>query len=299
MRKPDFFIVGAPKCGTSSLQAYLAQHPEIHIPLGPPREPHFFLPEIRPNPMSEKEYLGLFDAGTGCRRAGEKSVWYLYAPAVAQRIFDFNPASGIIVMLRQPADMLYSLHAQLRYSMQEDIADFHEAVEAEPDRREGRRIPPGCRWPALLWYRDVMCFSDQLERYFERFGREKVCVLIFDDFVRDPPGSYEQVLRFLGVEPSFRPEFVNHNPNKLVRSRRLMYWRHNYPQWMRSLGRAVMPSQSLRNGLMSMLTGINTRRAPRPPLDPELRAKLRREFRPEVEKLARLLGRDLTPWMET
>ncbi|MFO8090232.1 MAG: hypothetical protein R6U13_10380 [Desulfatiglandaceae bacterium] len=215
-----------------------------------------------------------------------------------KKIIDFNPESDIIVMLRSPVDMLYSLHAQLWYNQNEDIEDFSEALKAEKERKEGCRLPPGCLWPSKLFYREVARFSVQVERYFEVFGREKVLVLIFDDFVRDTAAAYAQVLRFLNVDDSFQPDFGVQNPNTKPRSKRLMFLRHNYPKWVREVGRVFLPSQKIRNGIMGKLTELNTRVEKRPPMDPELRSKLQEEFRPEVERLSELLGRDLMYWVE-
>lgn len=158
MQKPDFFIVGAPKCGTTSLKRYLDAHPEIYIPKKP-TEPHFF------------------------------------------------------------------------------------------------------------------------------------------DFVEDTLLAYSRVLKFLDVDDAFEPDFNVYNPNTKPRSKRAMYLRYNYPQWVKKLGRVALPSQNLRNAVMAGLTGLNTRQEKRPPMDPEVRADLQREFRPEVETLSELLDRDLMHWV--
>lgn len=299
MPKPDFFIVGAAKCGTSSLRGYLMEHPEIFIPPAPPIEPHYFFQEAWRSPISLREYLSLFEKAGAFKRRGEKSVWYLYGETVPQRIFDFAPQADIIVALRNPIDMLYSLHSQFLYGRNEDIEDFAEALDAEEDRKQGRRIPPGCRWKPMLFYREVARYSVQLERYFKVFGREKVLVLIFDDMVGNTPETYARVLRFLGVDNTFRPDFSVHNPNKVARSKRLMYLRQNYPEWARRLGAALLPAKKARNALMGTFTRLLTKETKRPPMPTETRRKLESEFRPEVERLSELLGRDLTHWVES
>lgn len=296
MPKPDFFIVGAPKCGTTSLARYLSQHPDVFIPSGPPREPHYFLPAAKRDPLDRDEYLQLFEPGAGCRRVGEKSVWYLYAPEVPRRIAEFEPDARIIVMLRNPADMLHSLHSELLTTRTENIEDFGEALRAEEDRKEGRRIPPGCDWPPMLFYSDVGRYSVQLGRYVETFGRDRVHVILFDDFVSDTPAAYRDVLRFLDVDSAFRPDFRVHNPNTKPRSPWLSYLRHNYPRWLRTLGQLLLPSEQLRRAIMDAIDSVNTKRQDREPMSPRLRQRLAREFRPEVQKLEDMLDRDLGEW---
>ena len=216
------------------------------------------------------------------------------------RIAGFNPDSQIIVMLRNPVEMLYSYHSQLVYSRNEDIESFEGALRAEEARKkEGRRIPRGCRWPPLLFYRDIGSFSRPLERYFETFGRQNVLVLIFDDFVADTEKVYLQTLQFLGVNEGFRPEFRVYNANTRARSGWLMYLRYNYPRWVQRLVRALLPSRSLRDALKGVFQKMNTSEEKRPPMDPALRSRLRREFEPEVEKLSELLGRDLSHWVSS
>ena len=132
MRKPDFFIVGAPKCGTTAMYQWLDAHPEVFVPV---KEIHYFgadLDHRRPE-VSAERYNGLFEpASTAHKAVGDVGVWYLMSETAAQEIHAYNPDARIIIMLRRPAQMLYSLHSQLLYSGEEDIADFGEALAAEP-----------------------------------------------------------------------------------------------------------------------------------------------------------------------
>src|SRR3989339_415720 len=137
MRKPDFFIVGAPKSGTTAMCTYLKQHPEIFMP--EKKESHFFGTDLNsPRFIRDKKiYLSLFSKAKDERRVGESSVWYLYSKKAASEIKEFSPSASIIIMLRNPVDMLYSQHSQFLYNGNEDIACFEEALNAEQDRRRG------------------------------------------------------------------------------------------------------------------------------------------------------------------
>lgn len=295
MRKPDFFIVGAPKCGTTAMQDYLSQHPEIFMPK---KELHFFGSDIRFNYRrhSEKEYLSYFKDAKDEKRVGEASVWYLYSKRAAYEIKEFNPSAQIIIMLRNPVEVLYSLHSQFLYSGNEDIVDFKAALEAEEDRKRGLRIPKTVYWVNGLYYRETVRFSEQVRRYFDVFGRENVHVIIFDDFEADVAKVYKETLCFLGVSEDFQLAFRIINPNKRIRSKFLRdYLLINPPQIAQSFAKVVMP-QRLRQGLIKALKWYNTRYEPRPPIDTELRKCLQAEFAPEVERLSELSERDLTHW---
>ncbi|MBA2556652.1 MAG: hypothetical protein H0V12_04785, partial [Chloroflexi bacterium] len=145
--RPDFFIPGAPKSGTSSMYEYLRQHPEIYLPSL--KEPRHFCPDQDSGSdrdglffvRDRDEYLALYAGVRGEKRIGDASVQYLYSRVAAERIREFNPDARFIVMLRNPVHMAYSLHGQRLAGGGEDIEDFGEALEAEADRREGRRLP--------------------------------------------------------------------------------------------------------------------------------------------------------------
>ena len=116
MRKPDFFIVGAPKGGTTAMNAYLGQHPEIFI--AERKELHFFGTDLdfsSPR-ITQEQYLSCFSEVQNEKRVGETSVWYLYSKQAAVEIKKFCPSANIIIMLRNPVDMLYSQHSQFLYN---------------------------------------------------------------------------------------------------------------------------------------------------------------------------------------
>ncbi len=293
-RKPNFFIVGAPKCGTTAMNDYLEKHPEIFIP--EIKEVHFFGSDLHFTKGALRDpdaYLALFQ-GARESRLGEASVWYLYSRSAATEIHAFNPDAKIIVMLRDPVDMLYSQHSQFLYNGNEDILDFREALAAEGERKAGRRIPATAHLTDGLFYSETVKYAEQVGRYFKTFGRDNVHVILYDDFRADLPGTYRETLRFLGVREGFAPEFAVVNPNKRARSKTLRNFVQEPPEGVKRLGRLFFP-RSVRQRVMKRLDQANIRYEARAPLDPALRAELRHRFAPEVEKLSRLLGREL-PW---
>jgi hypothetical protein len=297
--RPNFFIVGAPKCGTTALYAYLRQHPDVFMP--DTKEPNFFgtdLERRRSQRLTEDQYLSLFEPAGDAKRIGEASVRYLYSRTAAREIAEFAPGALAIIMLRDPVEVMYSMHAELVFSGAEDLEDFAEALAAEDDRRAGLRIPPGANKPSALFYRDTARFAQQVERYFDVFGRERVHAIVYDDFHADPLDAYRGTLRFLTLDDSFAPRMDVVNPSKRPRSRLVQRLIQRPPGLVRGLVRAALPAQRRKRMYRAAKT-LNARAQPRQPMDPELRRRLREEFAPEVDHLGTLLGRDLSAWSRT
>jgi len=275
---------------------YLKQHPEIFIPER--KEIYFFgsdlmLQRARP---TEQEYCSYFIAAKDEKRVGEASVFYLYSSLAATEIKAFCSAARILVMLRNPIDMMYALHSQRLYSDNEDIDDFEEALEAEEDRRRGFRTYKKARNVVGSWYRSVAHYTQQVKRYFDVFGQGQVHVVIFDDLKDNPAQVYYDTCAFLEVDTNFLPKLRVVNANKRIRSKAVSNFLHYPPPAIRRF----LPLLGLRpaphTGFEGWLKNLNTKYEPRPHIKPELRNRLLAEFAPEVQQLSELLGRDLTHW---
>lgn len=292
---PNFFIAGAPKCGTTALYAYLRQHPDVFMP--DVKEPHFFGSDLgfryRRRPSPEK-YRSYFRGSAGRIRIGEASVWYLYSTRAATEIRAAVPDARIIAMVRNPVEMIPSLHAQFVYNGHEDLT-LGEALDAQPARARGERIPPAANFPNGLLYTRVATFSEQLQRYFEVFGRDGVHVIVFDDFQASPATAYADAVQFLGISAEHAPDFTVVNPNKVVRSIKFSRLVNRPPEWARRIGRAVVPEGGRRR-VHDLLMRPNIRYRPREAPDPSIQERIRILMSDEVERLGSLLGRDLGHW---
>jgi len=299
VKKPNFFIVGAPKCGTTAMNEYLKQHPEIFIP--DIKEVHYFGSDLKfritgwERPRRE-DYLGLFEKAQNYKAIGEASVWYLYSETAAKEIKLFNPAARIVIMLRNPVDMIYSLHSQYVYEGNEDISEFGAALDAEEKRKQGERIPAHTYLIGSLFYTDVAKYSKQVQRYIEIFEREKILVIIYDDFRENAAGEYKKTLRFLNVDDNFEVDMKVINPSKIVRSRDLQRIMMNPPKMLLRVGSHLKIPLKMQSIAMEKIRAFNTRYKKRSSMDMELRQALKREFRDDVERLSLLLGRDLSFW---
>ena len=134
------------------------------------KEPHFFGRDLySPRFIRDEErYLSLFYGAESHKRAGEASVYYLCSKRAAKEIKEFSPSACIIIMLRNPADMIYSLHSQRLYSGHENISDFEAALEAEEERKRGLRCPkiPTPSWPCFTArWRDIQSRSEDTLRF--------------------------------------------------------------------------------------------------------------------------------------
>jgi hypothetical protein len=302
-RKPDFFIVGAPKSGTTAMADYLNQHPDIFIPKA--KDSHFFgsdlhfINNITHPPtlfrVQEKTYLSWY-SGRREKRLGEASVLYLYSRKAATEIRDFNPDANVIITLRNPVDMIYSLHGHFLADLNEDIADFSEALSAEKERKRGEKLPDTVYSIDGLFYRDVAKYAEQIERYLEVFGHDKVHIIIFEDLRDSTAEIYKETLRFLDVSEDYQPVFQVVNPAKQLRSRSLQRFIISPPRilmpFAKNLARRVWFGRLVKRTLSS----LNVKHERRPSMDSGTRKQLLDEFAPEIERLERLIGRDLSEW---
>lgn len=293
--RPNLFIIGAPKCGTTGLYTYLRNHPEVFM--SPMKEPDFFASDVcghQRKITSVPEYLNCFSGANGEKTIGEASVAYLSSRTAPQEIKAFSPASRIIIMLRNPVDVMHAQHSQRIFDNMEHIRDFEAAVDSEQDRkwRSGRFkgekiIRPG--------YREVAQFSGPVRRYLDIFGRENVNVVIYDDVRSDTAAAYGEVLRFLQLGPIPEVQCPVVNANRRVRNMAIQEFVRHPPKLVRRLARTVMP-QNLRSGTGEFLRRLNTVCEPAAPLSENLRRRLAGECKPDIEELSSLLGRDLSHW---
>lgn len=285
MRRPNLFIVGAPRCGTGSLWSYLKGHPEIFM--SEEKELYFFDGDLRSENWQQppiQRYLQHFTAAGDQKKLGEASPSYLRSRGAATAIKAFNRSAQIIIMLRNPVDVMYSLHSEALHG-REPIVDFETALQTDTNRR-GRD---------LVGYREFVDFPEQVRRYFDAFGRENVHIIFYDDLKEDSTKVCQNTLRFLGVRVSYAASFPHVHHNREVRYERVHRVLMQRPRDLRRIAR-VMP-RWLRSRIALSVFNSNTVVRLRPPMRPELRERLQQEFRPKIEELSKLLGRDLSGWI--
>ena len=281
--KANFFIAGMPRSGTTSLYTYLKQHSEIFLSLY--KEPHFFSSDLTQSSYNIQDidlYDSLFQGAGDKKIRGEGSVWYLTSQVAAKAIKDYNPQARIIIMLRNPVDMIYSLHSLYLRTGNEDIVDFSTAIQAIPRRKQGDSIPSGAYFPEGLIYTEVGLYYDKIKGFLDVFGAGSIHFVIFDKFSQDTATCYSEILEFLGVDSSFKAQFDSRKASSLVRGKVIEQIRCAHP---------------VVKEMLSRKTGKDSHMGPkRPPLSQEIRVELNAHFSGDLEKTSRLIGRDLTHW---
>ncbi|MCC7419050.1 MAG: sulfotransferase domain-containing protein [Planctomycetaceae bacterium] len=303
MTRPNLFVVGAPKCGTTALFEYLRTHPEISF--STLKEPHYFADDLPGNRdvQTLDDYHRLFGSARPHHKVvGEASVLYLMSAVAIPNIRRYNPAARIIAMVRNPAEMAVSLHQQLVYSFYENHRDFSMGWSLQERRRQGFDIPPGCRDAAVLQYSRTCRLGEQLARLYAHFPREQVHVIVHDDLKRTPLAVYRETLRFLGVSDDGRTSFPTVNRQKRHRVDWLGRWLVSPPAFLNRWRDRMIRDYGTRRSLFSRVAvGLgrtlerwNSAGTFRNPLNTTTRHRLLETFRDDVAHLSDLLGRNLS-----
>jgi len=292
--------VGAPKCGTTSMFYYLTQHPNVYNLLL--KEPHFLcsdFPRLR-GVDDDAHYFGLFSRAAAEHLAvGEASMTYMYSDVALQRIREINPAARIILLVRNPADMVYSWHSHSLTTLNEDQADFEKAWALQGERSHGRQLPPRCLEPFFLQYRQLGMLGHYLQKIYAQFPAQSVKVIFHDDMKTDIRATYDDLVTFLGLPPYEDASFRLMNVNKTIRNRFIARltdrnagsrYTRKFQFFKKALG---LEQFSIRTRLRKFNRVSTKRREMRP----EFRRILLDEFKPDIRLLAELTGRNLDHWL--
>jgi Sulfotransferase family len=285
-RWPSVFVVGAPKAGTTSIYFYLSKMPGIHM--SRIKEPNYFSHRIVPSdaryrPIRDKTaYLKLFRGAASGDLLGEASPTYLHDPDAPSLIRQASPCARIIVTLRDPVDLMFSLYRSL---LGKGI--IYDSFEAAVTRRLNNE--------PVNWYKpqlrvEFAFYYAALRRYVDVFGVDRIKVLIFEELTRDPAGAMRTVAQFLELpEPKFNEELRTYNRSAVSRSR---------------LARSVLANRTITQtaerilgpGLRRYLRDrLLVRPAAAPAMEEAARDALVALYAEDVARTARLLGRPL-PW---
>ena len=220
-KKPNLFIVGAPKCGTTFLYQYLKKHPDIYFPNF--KEPHFFGSDLKRKndayDLTLKDYENLFNSNKTI--IGEASTFYLFSKKAANEIYNYNPNAKIIIMLRDLVDLVHSLHSQFVFSGDEIIEDFSKALELEESRLNGNNIPNQTTIVNKLFYiTNILSVPNNIKSYISLFGIENIKFISLKDIKENPSIIYKDTLDFLNIDSSFKiDDFKIVNKNKIYKNK--------------------------------------------------------------------------------
>lgn len=303
LRGPNTFLIGAPKCGTTALMSYLADHPEVYV--STPKEPFYWakdLPaaphELRPGSL--EEYLEMFAAATPEQSVlAEGSTSYLRSVDAVPEILKFNPEARFIVMLRNPVEVVQAFHMEQLYSQHEDVEDFAEAWTVQEARERGEQMPKRSEGGDFVLYRRAATFSDQIARFYAAVPEDQRLTILFDDFKTDTAAVYRRTLAFLGLPDDGRESFEKVNASHAQRfpglARFVLYPPKPLERPMRALRKALLDNPP--PGIAQLKAMMNVKKD-RSAVAPEVLADIRAYFAPEVTQLETLIGQDLSPWRQ-
>ncbi len=305
MSMPNFLIIGAAKSGTTSLYAYLEQHPQAY--LSPKKEPEFFSYEGREvdfngpkgeeqanhgikqhTPANIEEYRALFRGASDEKAIGEASTMYLYSPQAPSRIKHYIPKVKLIAIFRNPVDRAYSTFSYLTLHGREPLSEFSQALQEEETRIRNK-------WTWIYHYKNAGFYYVQLKRYFDMFEQDQIKVYLYEDLRADPLRVIHSVFRFLELDDTFIPNIsVRYNPSGVPKSKALSRLTDRSNP-VKTVLKPFLP-QRIRWRIRAGLQNRNL--VERPPLAPEIRRDLIELYREDILKLEDLIGRDLSGWLK-
>lgn len=303
MTMPNFLIIGSPKSATTSLYEYLNQHPEIYM--SPNKEPHFFAfegkqPDFvgpgdvdawinRSSIVTLSEYQQQFDSVSTEKAIGEASTMYLYIPETPTRIKSYLPNVKMIAILRHPVDRAYSHFLHLRREGREWLTDFSQALAAEEERMQNH-------WSPVWHYKNVGLYSQQIARYYENFDPKNIKIYLYDDWLKDSKGIFKEILTFLEVNNEYVPDMsVRYNPASFVLKNKAWHEFLTKSNPIKTLLKQVIPAK-IRQPMAAKAYRKNMGNTEK--ISSIQRQELIGFFRDDIQKLAKILNRDLSKWLE-
>ncbi len=288
---PNFFVIGAAKCGTTSLYELLGTHPDIFFP--ELKEPQFFSHDAL---FAEgvARYARHFEAGRGFAARGDATPHYLAFEKAATRIQALIPEEGhrFIAIFRDPVARAYSLYWNLVAEGVEPLS-FPEALRREEERTADVELEQ--RGSLQFRYVSGGLYARQLRAFLPHFPRERFCLLFQEDLARDPAAILAKVCRFLGV--ANRSEAPAKRSNAAFQPRSAWLQRFvRRPHRIKEPLKYLLP-EDVRRSITQRVLEWNRREVRYPPLDPSVDAWLRQRFQEDVLDLMAISGRDLSAWL--
>lgn len=289
---PNFLIVGAAKSGTTSLYYYLRQHPDIFMPEW--KELSLFIGDsFGPLHRVKKPYYyqKAFSKVQNQTAVGEASTAYLFDETAPKIIKKQLGTIRIIIILRDPVAMSYSLYNHQLRKEGETIESFEEALEQEEIRRTDVEFRKRCYgWHANYYYYQRALYYKQVKRYIDTFGRDNVRVILFEELASKTLNVVKEIFAFLGVDNTFVPEIKVHNPAGGILK---------IPRFWTDTGLFLKTFQFVfSKNLIKKIPHLvrNVGRMPPQPINPITAKKLRKRFYEDICQLEQLIGKDLSTW---
>ncbi len=289
---PNLFHVGVARTGTTSLYNYFMQHPDIYVPSK--KELHFFSREIMADAnahnktkkkhfvLNKDRYLGYFDDVGNEEIIADISPGDYFSEKSAERIFNFNPDAKIIFSFREPVDQMYSYHGALVSTFMEDENDFLLAID--PSREVA-----GDSWVRPSLYFDLVDYERHFNRFLDYFPTDQIFIYFYKNFKNDTAGVYKRLLKFLDVSVHEPEEFDSINSHRIVRFPLLVKIVEGITN---TFDLSFLGKNPFAGKLAGVYVNVVTREEKRPNLPNNVKLELKKQLRPNVVRLEKLLKKN-------
>lgn len=296
---PNFLIVGATKCGTSSLHKYVDQHPDIFM--SKVKEPRFISSQVTPFPLNGPrdnkveawyvkhydDYLKLFEEADGHPVIGESSADTLYfhkgtIPVIKQYLGD----PKIIIMLRNPVKRAFSAYQHMVRDLREDLS-FEDGLQEEPNRIRKN-------WELIYHYKACSLYYESVKAFLENFSRVKI--VLTEDQEKRPQQTLRDIFRFLDVDPNCD---VNTEIRYNMSGKPKSQWLHEFffeGNIARKIAQPIARTLFSHETRMLIAQKIQEKNLTRLTINPDTKVELQKYFEEDIQKMEKLLNRDLSMW---
>ncbi|MFN0188184.1 MAG: sulfotransferase domain-containing protein [Bacteroidia bacterium] len=312
--KPNFFIVGAAKSGTTSLYDYLNQHPEVYM--SPIKEPNYFASDIDLDAIREEvksrikllnvdeyiksdmkksmhrafitsfdQYLALYRFAKNEKAIGEASASYLFSKTAARNIFEYNSNAKIIMVLRQPAQRAYS-HYLMDQRMALTNLSFEDALAEEAKH-------PIRNWGATSLYLELGLFSEQVKRYLDVFPRDQVLILLNEELRHSTKATMKKVYSFLNVNPNFNVSLEKDFNTAAVPRNPIVRKLITVNTFRVKIRRALKNSF-----LKEIIKKLLFTKPEKGEMQPETKVQLEKYYKNDIKSLEKLIDIELSTWQK-
>jgi len=290
-KKANFFIVGTPKAGTTSLYYYLEEHPEIYM--SPIKETnHFSYKEIKEQGLyynvdyviTPEAYQDQFSGLTNEKAVGEASVSYLFYASVPAQIKAYNPEARIIIVLRNPVDRGFS-----HYLMDKRLGFVSNTLEEIVDTGHDKNSQLNLFYQQFI---SLGCYYEQVKRYLDTFGKNQVRVFLYEDIQSDIDEVVKQIYTFLSVNDKYQPA-TDRKHNVFLAPKGLFIKKLYTFKPVRKVVKKLFGGP-----LQDKIKQVFFEREKKPILSPALKVKMQAIFKDDITKTAQLINRDLSHWLK-
>jgi Sulfotransferase domain len=291
---PDFYVIGSGKAGTTALNDFLCQHPQIHM--NPLKEPHYFSTDL----MFERGldwYKGLYADAQPNQICGEASTSYTRWPSTPhtpRRIHEVTPRAKLLYLVREPVSRVISECLQFikynRYVMNDPSLPLSvdAALDYILDEKNTLRIEPIATSEYIV----------QIEKYLDYFSDDQIVVLLHEDLTRFPQQTLKTICEFLGVDHAIPIDFnrqlnVTDDFKMSLKREQLAARNRKLPGYQ--IAKNLLP-QPVKEFMIRFALRNVTNRAVIEPMSAARKEQLANHFKPYNDRLASYMERDLSYW---